>query len=98
LVAIQRQEHANLTSRLQQKDAAVNVLHTQMETLKAQLNESHTELQRVKSDNAVLLTKSQYAPRSHTHMFNGPFSGTTQVSRYQKGKTNLDYTEARDSE
>ena len=28
----------------------------------------------------------------------GPFSGTTQVSRYQKGKTNLDFTEARDSE
>jgi len=25
-------------------------------------------------------------------------SGTTQVSRYQKGKTNLDFTEARDSE
>jgi len=34
----------------------------------------------------------------HTHTFNGPFSGTTQVSRYQKGKTNLDFTEARDSE
>jgi len=34
----------------------------------------------------------------HTHPFNGPFSGTTQVSRYQKGKTNLDLTEARDSE
>ena len=31
----------------------------------------------------------------HTH--NGPLSGTTQVSRYQKGKTNLDFTEARDS-
>ena len=30
--------------------------------------------------------------------FNGPLSGTTQVSRYQKGKTNLDFTEARDSE
>ena len=30
--------------------------------------------------------------------FHGPFSGTTQVSRYQKGKTNLDFTEARDSE
>jgi len=27
-----------------------------------------------------------------------PFYGTTQVSRYQKGKTNLDITEARDSE
>jgi len=25
--------------------------------------------------------------RTHTHTFNGPFSGTTQVSRYQKGKT-----------
>ena len=27
---------------------------------------------------------------THTHPFNGPFSGTTQVGRYQKGKTNLD--------
>ena len=35
---------------------------------------------------------------NHTHPFNGPLSGTTQVSRYQKGKTNLDFTEARDSE
>jgi len=34
----------------------------------------------------------------HTHPFNGPFSGTTQVSRYQKGKTNVDFIEARDSE
>ena len=33
-----------------------------------------------------------------THTFNGPLSGTTQVSRYKKGKTNLDFTEARDSE
>jgi len=32
---------------------------------------------------------------THTHPFNGPFSGTTQVSLYQKGKTNLDFTEAR---
>ena len=30
--------------------------------------------------------------------FNGPFSRTTRVSRYQKGKTNLDFTEARDSD
>ena len=30
--------------------------------------------------------------------FNGLFSGTTWVSRYQKGKTNLDFTGARDSE
>ena len=32
------------------------------------------------------------------HPFNSPLSGTTQVSRYQKGKINLDFTEARDSE
>jgi len=35
---------------------------------------------------------------THTHPFNGPMSGTTQVSQYQKGKTNLDFTGARDSE
>jgi len=34
---------------------------------------------------------------NHTQ-FNGHLSGTTLVSRYQKGKTNLDFTEARDSE
>jgi len=35
---------------------------------------------------------------THTGLINGPFSWTNQVSRYQKGKTNLDFTEARDSE
>ena len=35
---------------------------------------------------------------THTFTFNGPLSGTTQVSRYQKGKTDLDFTEARDNE
>ena len=35
---------------------------------------------------------------NHTHPFNGPLSGTTRVSRYQKGKTNLDFTEAWDSQ
>ena len=39
-----------------------------------------------------MLTKAQ------THPFNGSLSGTAQVSRYQKGKTNLDFTEARDRE
>ena len=32
------------------------------------------------------------------HPLTGPLSGTTRVSQYQKGKTNLDFTEARDSE
>ena len=35
---------------------------------------------------------------THTHPFNGPSSGTTRVSRYQKGKSNLDFTGTRDSE
>jgi len=35
---------------------------------------------------------------THTHPFNDHLSGTTRVSRYQKGKTNLDFTGARDSE
>ena len=35
---------------------------------------------------------------THTHPFNGRLSRTTRVSRYQKGKTNLDFTEARDTE
>jgi len=34
-------------------------------------------------------------PDTHTHPFNDPVSGTSQVSRY---KTNQDFTEARDSE
>ena len=42
----------------------------------------------------------QLLPKAHTHThpFNVPLSGTTWVSQYQKGKTNLDFTEARDSE
>ena len=35
---------------------------------------------------------------THTHLFNGPFSRTTRVSQYQKGKAIVDFTEARDSE
>ena len=35
---------------------------------------------------------------THTHPVISPFSRTTRVSRYQKGKINLDFTQARDSE
>jgi len=34
---------------------------------------------------------------TYIHPLNGPLSGTTQVSRYQKGKSSLDFTGARDS-
>ena len=46
----------------------------------------------------LLQTDNHTNTHTHTHPFNGPFSGTTRVGRYQKGKTNLDFTEARDSE
>jgi len=44
------------------------------------------------------MTLSGFDCTAHTHPFHGPFSGTTQVSQYQKNKTNLDFIEARDSE
>ena len=34
----------------------------------------------------------------NTHTHTGPLSRSARVNRYQKGKTNLDFTEARDSE
>jgi len=44
------------------------------------------------------LTLNTHA-HTHTHTrLTALFSRTTRVNRYQKGKTNLDFTEARDSE
>jgi len=49
------------------------------------------------SDSSVFysVTLRRLVAHTHTHPFNGPFFW---VSRYQKGKTNLDFTEARDRE
>ena len=44
------------------------------------------------------LCDTSVTTRTHTHPFNDPLSVTTQVNWYQKGKTNLDFTGARDSE
>ena len=48
----------------------------------------------------IMLKIQQFTTHTHTHThtFYGPLSGTTRVSWYQKGETNLDFTEARDSE
>jgi len=48
------------------------------------------------TNHVTILANSNPNSHTHTHPFNGPFSGTTRVGRYQKGKTNLDFTEARD--
>jgi len=45
-----------------------------------------------------ITTSTLRKEHTHTHPFNGPLSGTARVSQYQKGKTNLDFTGARDSE
>jgi len=47
-------------------------------------------------DNIRLPTTANNYHHNYTHTH--PFNGTTRVSRYQKGKTNLDFTEVRDSE
>jgi len=47
---------------------------------------------------AIPANQPTASKQQQQHTFNGPLSGTTRVSRYQKGKTNLDFTEARVSE
>jgi len=49
--------------------------------------------QRAPSARSLLLNNN-----IHAHPFNGPLSRTSRVNWYQKGKTKLDCTEARDSE
>ena len=63
-------------------------------------NHTNTSSLNFYNPDAVFLTPSQQcqstegkatanlAVYTHTHTYNGPLSGTTQVSRYQKGKTN----------
>ena len=56
------------------------------------------ETVRVLTAAAARLPVSSVHTHAYTRPFNDPFSGTTRVSRYQKGRANLDFTEARDSE
>ena len=63
--------------------------------MKDNAKQGEHELQ-LTAENCFLMT--QPSPELLTHPFDGPLSRTTWVSRYQKGKTNLDFTEARDSE
>jgi len=84
--------------------------HKDMEALVSSAARAQAAVASADDSQARLTPKTPQTPKSvgfvslvlfvitHTHSFNGPFSGTTRVSRYQKGKTNLDFTEARDSE
>jgi len=66
-------------------------------TLTAFTAEKHTRI-----TDTLIITECCFShksyPTNHTHPFDGPLSGTTRVSQYQKGKTSLDFIEARDSE
>ena len=46
----------------------------------------------------AVIGRHQHSLYCNKYTSNGPLSRTTWVSRYQKGKTSLDFTEARDSE
>ena len=65
---------------------------------KIQWRPTTNRMRNVKQKAKVAYSSAPSNTHTHTHPFNGPFSGTTRVSQYQKGKTNLDFTEARDSE
>ena len=54
--------------------------------------------QKMLSEKCMSPIDSTSDTHTHTRSFNSPFSGTTCVSWYQKGKTNLDFIEAKDSE
>ena len=58
-----------------------------------QLYCSGTDRERMLRRNQLIVVFMEHIPT-----FYGALSGTTRVSPYQKGKTNLDFTEARDNE
>ena len=58
-------------------------------------SQSTAKLLKDEVDRLIVRNTYQHT-HTHTHTFSGPLSGTTRVSRYQKGKTNLDFTETRD--
>ena len=60
----------------------------------SQLNTAHTHTHARTHTRTHARTHAR--THTHTHPFYGPLSRTTWVSRYKKGKTNLDFTEARD--
>jgi len=63
-----------------------------IQTMSCKLLLNLVECIRAKSEaeNGNVSHVPQWYTHTHTHTFNGPFSGTTRVRRYKKGKTNLD--------
>ena len=95
--------HINITGEFGSKRCAFSAL-----TLLVGRQEGHPACKKLSggvlawlsfwSEVQACILLSRFHCHTHTHPFNGPLSGTTRVSRYQKGETNLDFTEARDNE
>jgi len=77
-----------------QKQRVDSVKYIQHKSLSAGL---HADPDDNQSEPAKATTAAEVLGKV-TRPFNGPLSGTTRVSWYQKGKTSVDFTEARDCE
>ena len=64
----------------------------------AETNGSSKQTRKSKRPQWLTVGVIQHCYHTHTHTRLMAISGTTQVSRYHKGKTNLDFPEARASE
>jgi len=82
-------------------DDSVRRLHDDNGALHHQLTEAHDDTALLRQQLLVMdqqlaqahdkyYTRTHARTHTHTHTFKGPFSRTTWMSRYQKGKTNLD--------
>ena len=64
--------------------------HTSLSGCQANIRGQSTDTYiAIRYENDTLMVRQYYRRLhlyTHTHTFNGPFSGTTQVSQYQKGK------------
>jgi len=99
-VSTMKSEFDSMKGRtLEDMSDMVQQFNSKIASKKAALEPIIRELRSVRQQAQVVTTTfSQTHHQPFNQLFNGPFSGNTQVSRYQKGKDNLDFTEARDSE
>ena len=87
-------------------DVSVSVVAVAQVAARGYVLERRDELEQLRADtdseaDELRRLETRVSPQLASvlaHPFNGPFSGTTRVSRYQKGRTNLEFAEARDSE
>jgi len=89
-------ELAKILHQLQEADKE-DIVHEERERRQA-ARKSRVEMDLDAMDTDDAGVSHHHHHHTHTHPFNSTLSGTTRVSRYQKGKNHLDFTGARDSE